>query len=60
MLNITIKKSKEEFMNKEAQTLDLLKNETFILTFFSNKPKEEDSIYDKLFETLDVIIQGQH
>ena len=47
-------------MNKEAQTLDLLKNETLILKFFSNKPKEEESIYDKLFETLDVIIQGQH
>ena len=47
-------------MNKEAQTLDLLKNETLILKFFSNKPKEEDYIYDKLFETLDVIIQGQH
>lgn len=47
-------------MNKEAQTLDLLKNETLILKFFSNKPQEEDSIYDKLFETLDVIIQGQH
>ena len=47
-------------MNNEAQTLDLLKNETLILKFFSNKAKEEDSIYDKLFETLDVIIQGQH
>ena len=34
-------------MNKEIQTIDLLKNETLILKFFSNKPKEEDSIYEK-------------
>ena len=47
-------------MNKEVQTIDILKNETILLKLFSNKPKEDNSIYEKLFETLDVIIQGQH
>ena len=47
-------------MNKEVQTINILKNETIILKFFTDKPKEDNSIYDKLFETLDVIIQGQH
>ncbi len=53
------KKSKEEFMNKDLRTIEFLKRETFILKAFSNRPKEVESIYDKLFETLDDIIQGQ-
>lgn len=47
-------------MNIEDQTIDFIKNETVILKFFSNEPENSDSIYQKLFETLDVIIQGQH
>lgn len=47
-------------MNNELQTIEFLKNETTILKIFSDKPQAEDSVYQKLFETLDVIINGQH
>lgn len=47
-------------MNNDVQTIEFLKNETTILKIFADKPQNEDSIYQKLFETLDVIIKGQH